>query len=87
MQKICKIGKQYAGFHDISLYCMQYAKYAKNMHDSMICKICKRHFQYAGYAHFADGERIFASSRVGEPESLAQRQYNCLKQNRDCMLD
>jgi hypothetical protein len=30
MQAICK---QYAGFDDITLYCMQYAKYAKKMHD------------------------------------------------------
>ncbi len=33
MQKICKICKPYAGFDDITLYCMQYAKYEKNMHD------------------------------------------------------
>ena len=33
-KKICKICKQYAGFDDITLYCMQYAKYVKqNVHD------------------------------------------------------
>ena len=43
----CKICKQYAGFDDIALYCMQYAKYAKKI--CTICKICS-HFQYAEYA-------------------------------------
>ncbi len=48
MQKIRKICKQYAGFDGIALYCMQYAKCAKQM--CTTCKICNRHFQYAEYA-------------------------------------
>jgi hypothetical protein len=38
-ETICKICKQYAGFDDIALYCMQYAKYAK---------------KYARYAKYAN---------------------------------
>ena len=44
-KKTCKICKQYAGFDDTDLYCMQYAKYAKQYANNMqnmnsICKIC-----------------------------------------------
>ncbi len=43
--------KQYAGFHDIAQYCMQYANMQNNMHDMKnmqtsfpICRICTAHF-------------------------------------------
>ena len=46
--KYAQYASNIAGFDDIALYCMQYAKYAKKI--CTICKICKRHFQYAEYA-------------------------------------